>query len=330
VSRRILRYHLGTARLRFLTPIRDLVGRTRRYPGSARVVPRPPRPRTRPALALTHTLVASDLNPRYLDFWPLLRRAWPGVVGLEPILVLIAEPEQVPEQLRLDPSIHVFAPVPGVHSAFQAQCIRLLYPALLEGDGGVVTSDADMVPLNSRYFHRPVSRIDAAHFVAYRDVLLKDGQIPVCYNAAAPATWRALFRVDSPEGIRARLAEWATATEYAGAHGGSGWSADQQILYRTALKHGRRTRSVWILDDHFTGFRRLERGALSRRRQIGERDRELIVRGHYSDFHCMVPHSELVEVNDLAVELAIEGARQRLDGPRLAEAASAVRLDARQ
>jgi len=100
--------------------------------------------------------------------------------------------------------------VAGVHTAFQAQCIRLLYPALLETEGAVVISDADMVPVSRRYFRRAVERIPEDHFVAFRDVTLASGEIPICYNAALPQTWRGVFAsppsttsaADSPSGAR--------------------------------------------------------------------------------------------------------------------------------
>ncbi len=257
-------------------------------------------------MRLTHALLACDLNPRYLDFWPLVRRAWPDVVGIEPVLVLIAEPARVPEALRRDPRVHVFPPVASLHTAFQAQCIRLLYPALLEAEGAVVVSDADMVPMNRRYFHRAVSRIDEEHFVAYRDAYLSSHEIPICYNAALPRTWGSIFDVKTIEDVRERLAEWEGEVEYDGVHGGQGWLTDQRILYRTLVDRGRRTRTVWILDDHYTGFRRLERAVLEKRRALDEKDRRMISRGAYSDFHCVHPYSEFRELNELAVDLAAD------------------------
>lgn len=307
-----LRYRLGTLRLRTLVAGRNLAGRLRRRPRSARLVPHPRRPRRgeRP-LRLTHALAASDLNPRYLDFWPLVRRAWAEIVGLEPVLVLVAEPGEVPDRLRDDPAVHVFPPLSGVHTAFQAQCIRLLYPALLSAGEGVLISDADMVPMNRRYFHRPVLGVPRHHFVAYRDVYVASGEIPMCYNAALPETWREVFGVDSVDTVRARLAEWAADIDYAGVHGGAGWLTDQQILHRTLLDHARRTHRVWILDDHYTGFRRLERAVLLKKGRLDERDRRLILRGSYTDFHCVHPYSEFGAINDGAVDLAIEGLRRR-------------------
>ncbi len=275
------------------------------------MVPRPQRPRAGRTLRLTHALIASDTNPRYLDFWPLVRRAWSEVVGVEPVLVLVAEPHEVPETLHADRGVHVFTPLPGVHTAFQAQCIRLLFPALLESAEGVITSDADMVPLNRSYFCRPLARVADDHFVAYRDTWLQSGEVPMCYNAAAPATWASVFGVTSIDEARARLAEWAEAVEYSGDHGGPGWITDQQILYRALLDHGARTATVWLLDDYYTRYRRLERAALLKVGRIDEHDRRLILRGAYSDFHCVFPYSRFRELNDLAVDLAIEGIGDR-------------------
>jgi hypothetical protein len=304
VSYRTLRFALGSLRLRVRRRVLDLHGRARRNPRSAPVVPRPRRPRRGSRrLELTHALVASDLNPRYLAHWPLVRRAWSEIVGLEPLLVLVAERDAVPPELRDDGAVRIFEPLPSVHTAFQAQCIRLLYPALLDS-GGVVISDVDMAPLGRRYFHRPASRVGADDFLAYRDVLLPLGEIPVCYNAARPRTWADVFGVHGLEDVRTRLGEWAAAGEYAGAHGCAGWTTDQRILHRTLLEDARRTRRVWILDDRYTGFARLERTELERWGELGARHRERLAAAGYSDFHLLPPDSELAELNELVVELA--------------------------
>ena len=60
--------------------------------------------------------------------------------------MLVADRDAVPRELVSDPAVHVFEPEPSLSTALQAQCIRLLYPALLEAEGGVITSDVDMVP----------------------------------------------------------------------------------------------------------------------------------------------------------------------------------------
>lgn len=314
-----LRYRVGTARLHIRRFRRDVHGRLRHRPPCADTVPRPSVSGRALKLELTHALIASDLNPQYLDFWQLVRRAWAEIAGLEAVLVLIAPPEDLPEHLSGDAAVHVFKPLPGVHTAFQAQCIRLLYPALLEGAGGVVTSDADMVPMNRRYFHRPASHVAADQFVAYRDVYLPSHEVTMCYNAALPGTWGDAFDVATIDDVRSRLAEWAAAVEYAGHHGGAGWLTDQQLLYRTVTGFGRRTRRVWIVDDHYTGYRRLERAVLLRQGELTPRDRRLILKGAYSDFHCVQPYAQFRELNDLAVDLAIAGTARRKRLRRSAE-----------
>jgi hypothetical protein len=271
-----------------------------------------PRPATRRrgtrSLELSHALVACDLNPRYVELWPLAQRAWREIAGLEPVLVLVGAADDVPEWVRADPAVRVFEPVPSLHTAFQAQCIRLLYPALLATDRGVVVSDIDMVPLNRTYLTRSLARIDADHFVSYRDVLLDLGEIPICYNAARPPVWGDVFAVSTADDVRARLSEWADGVVYAGSHGGEGWTTDQRVLYRILLERGRRSRDVWILDDHYTRFRRLNRAYVEKWGRVSEDAARGIERRRFADFHFLPPQSELARLNEAVVELAIAAA----------------------
>lgn len=262
-----------------------------------------PRPRLGPRRRrprLTDVVVSSDLNPRYLDAWSVARDVWRAVGGVEPHLVLIAPPGDVPAALADDPRVHVFDPIPGLHTAFQAQCIRLLYPALLDADGTVLTSDVDMIPLSRRFFQEPVAQMDQRHFLAYRDVLLESGEVPICYNAALPAVWSEVFDVRSPDDVRRRLSEWGDGLVYDGTRGGEGWFADQVILYRTLIERARTNRDVWILRDAFTGFERLAR----KRGRLDAAEREGIQRGAYADFHVLLPYAEHRALNDEVVQLA--------------------------
>jgi hypothetical protein len=261
--------------------------------------------RSLPALELERVIIAADLNPRYMDCWPLAKRAWLEIAELEPILVLVSTPAAVPECMRDDTRVHVFEPVEGVHTTFQAQAIRLLFPALLDG-GGVVTADADMFPLNRRYLRRGASAASAAQFVAYRNVLLAIGQIPICYNAARPETWAELFAVDDLDDVRLRLEEWAAGHPYSGERGGEGWSLDQTILFRSLVDWGRRTGRAWILDDDFTRFRRLDRLSIGSRSSLRAYQTLAVGRGWYSDYHAPPPatHGDL---NALVDETAVRG-----------------------
>jgi hypothetical protein len=260
-------------------------------------------------LHLRHALLASDLNSRYVGLWPLAKRAWAQIADVEPVLVLVAARETVPDELAADPGVVLFEPEPSLHTAFQAQCIRLLYPALLESDGAVITSDVDMVPMNHRYFHRPLARIDRRHFVCYRDVLLPLAELPICYNAARPQTWASVFGVRDLDDVRARLREWADGVEYSGSHGGPGWTSDQRRLYQVLLERGRTGSDVWILDDDFTGYHRLERAYVEKWGTLSDDARHGIGRQSFSDFHLLRADSAHADLNELVVDEAIRAAR---------------------
>ncbi len=268
-----------------------------------------PRPHTvrpgEPRLELSHALLAVDLNTAYADLWPVAKRAWTEIAGIEPALVLVAERGEVPPDLAADPAVHIFEPEPELHTAFQAQCIRLLYPALLHGAGGVITSDVDMVPMSRGYFHRPLRDIDAQHFVCYRDDTLPLGELPICYNAALPSTWASIFDVSDLDDVRRHLRRWAEGIEYEGARGSAGWTTDQRALYRILLERGRHEHDVWILDDYYTGYRRLERAYVEKWGRVPDPSRKLIARRAYSDFHLLAADDGRHGLNDAIVELAI-------------------------
>ena len=130
-------------------------------------------------------LVSSDLNPLYLDFFPTGLRAWTEILGIKVVLVLIAD--EIPINLQtFKDDIILFPPIAGVHSAFQAQCARLLIPQLtpVAADEAIIISDIDMVPMNNRYYTRSIRNVSNDKLVVYRsNVLRENREIAICYNA---------------------------------------------------------------------------------------------------------------------------------------------------
>jgi hypothetical protein len=230
---------------------------------------------------------------------------------VEPVLVLVAPRDAVPRSLADDPSVRIFEPEPSIDTAFQAQCIRLLYAGLVDAPGAVITADVDIAPMSARYFHRPLSFVAREHFVCYRDTLLPIGELPICYNAALPGTWASIFGVADLDDVRDRLRRWAKGVDYDGLRGGSGWTTDQRTLHRVLLERGRRSRDVWILDDYFTGFNRLERDYVEKWKSMSPAARQGIEQGLFSDFHLLGADSEHAHVNEEIVEAAVESAQSR-------------------
>lgn len=239
-------------------------------------------------------LVATDTNPLYCEFIPIFIKAWKTLLPESDIcIVMIAH--EIPEQFKpYAEHIKLFPPIEGMHTAFQAQCIRLLYPRDIVRDEGVLITDMDMIPMRRGYYTDPIMNISNDTFVVYRDVCLP-GEISMCYNIAHPSVWRGVFGEEDAVNI---LQRWYAPTNYDGNHGGVGWGTDQVILVKMFNEwNGPKV----VLNDQITRFGRLDRihpWVFSDRSALKTR----IQRGEYADYHCMRPYRENNEINDFVVD----------------------------
>ncbi len=240
-------------------------------------------------MLLDKCLVSSDLSPGYLEYWPIVYRNWRNIVGIEANLVLIAD--EIPKfLLKYRPSIHLISPVEGIPTAFQAKCIRLLYPALIDTSGAVIISDIDMIPMNKTYYISSISNVGDEKFVVYRDPLSHLNQYPICYNAALPRVWREIFHIESKADIANLLIKWYHETEnpispFYGKTGGF----DQMILFRYLNEWHQATGNLIKLCDSLTGCKRLDRSTP----KILKLDRSMItniIQHEYTDFHMLRPY----------------------------------------
>jgi len=241
-------------------------------------------------------LTASDLNPLYSGFIPIFIIAWKKLLPeADVIIVLISD--TIPNELaEYKEHIRLFSPIPGIHTAFQAQCIRLLYPRELTRSEGVLISDMDMLPLNSSYYVDPIKNIPNNHFVTYRDVCLPYGEIAICYNIALPAVWRDMI-CNGNDSMESLLIEWHKNTGYSGVHGGAGWSTDQQILLKKFNSWGG---PKITLNDTITNYNRLDRIHPHKFVNLTILKSD-IFNGKYSDYHCIRPYFAYKQINDFVV-----------------------------
>lgn len=237
-------------------------------------------------------LVATDLNPLYCDFIPNFVKAWKRLIPEADVcIVMIAH--EIPEKFReYSEHIKLFPPIEGIHTAFQAQCIRLLYPRHIERKEGVLITDMDMLPMNRAYYVDTIADIPDDTFVVYRDVCLPS-EISMCYNIACPDIWTSIFGSDDISSI---LKIWYNGTGYDGNHGGRGWSTDQIILVHAFNAWNGSKR---IFNDNQTSFRRLDRihSDIFNNPSLGR----IIQSGFFADYHCLRPYSEHSEINDFIV-----------------------------
>lgn len=238
-------------------------------------------------------LTATDGNPLYYKFIPIFIKAWQTLLPHASVHIAFVADELPPEIAPYSKHVHLVKPLAGLHTAFQAQCIRLLFPRFLPTTDGVLISDMDMLPMNRSYYEDAILSIPNDHFVTYRDVCLPT-EIAMCYNIATPSVWASVFEGD-PETL---MRQWYTRSPYDGNHGGVGWNTDQLVLIDAfnAWKGPKMT-----LNDRLTGYNRLDRihpHAFADPSALRGR----IHRGEYSDYHCLRPYDDFKEVNDFVVE----------------------------
>ena len=226
---------------------------------------------------LTTVLSACNLNLEYTCFIPYFIRAWKKIFPeIEVVVVLIAdtipsELEEYKEHLRL------FPPLEGISTAFTAQFIRILYPALLKTNGSVLISDIDMIPMNTTYYTKNFEKYSSDKFIVYRDVC-GPTQYAICYNLATPKVWGETFNITTEEEVKERLLFYNKG--YDDIKGSASWYKDQEILKEQVVKV-----NPVILSDHEQGYNRLDRIHM---------DYILLNKGnyiaavsnhHFSDFH---------------------------------------------
>ncbi|HJZ24116.1 MAG TPA: hypothetical protein VJ201_06695 [Candidatus Babeliales bacterium] len=176
---------------------------------------------------INRAIMASDTNPTYIDFWPLVSQAWVKLIGIRPTLALISE-KKIPVDTTYGDVIY-FYPIPGVSTALQSQTIRLLLPALFPDEISII-SDIDMLPINKEYFINSVREIPQDKFVVYRDRGYKpphNNRFPMCYNAGKGILFKEIFGVNSIDDIPKIIKKWNTT--------GYGWITDEMMLYQHLL-----------------------------------------------------------------------------------------------
>jgi hypothetical protein len=245
-------------------------------------------------MKLDCVLTASNLNPLYCDFIPIFVKTWKKLYpDVDVKVILIAK--EIPEQFKeYSGNIILFEPIEGVSTAFISQYIRSLYPALLNYENGVMITDMDILPMNSRYYTENIKSFDNDKFIYYRNVLFENREIAMCYNIATPKTWSEIFNIKNIDDLKNILIKRNQEITYADTHGGSGWSVDQLDLYKRVMEWNIKTSNFVFLKDSETGFRRLDRGCFNLDNHISNN----IKSGIYSDYHLLRPYTTYKIIND--------------------------------
>ena len=249
-------------------------------------------------MKLDCVLTACNNNPLYMDFIPIFIKVWNKLYPTVDVKIVFVN-DNIPDELsQYTNNIILFKPIPNMSTAFITQYIRLLYPALLDYENGIMITDIDILPMNKIYYTKNIENIDDSKFVYLRHVLLNYSQIAMCYNVALNKTWAKIFDIHSTDCIVKRLTDVYSKINYAG-HAQSGWFTDQIDFYTYVMKWNMKTNNFISLNDDNTGYNRLDRGTFSSIDEIKGR----VQSGKYSDYHCCRPYNDYKTLNDLIVDL---------------------------
>jgi len=240
-------------------------------------------------------LTATNLNPLYCEFIPVFINIWKKLIPEADVVIILVAKQIPPQYLQYSKNIILFHPLEGIKTEFISQYIRILYPSILNYTGGILITDMDMIPMNRAYYVNNIAHISDEKFIYYRNALLNDQEIAICYNIATPSTWRKIGNISSLEQITIRLLDRYSQITYDGIHGGTGWGTDQLDLYKHVMDWNAVTNNFIHIKDQSSGFRRLDRSNMP---QLSDQEKIFIQSGGYSDYHALRPLSLYKNINE--------------------------------
>jgi hypothetical protein len=210
-------------------------------------------------MRLTHIVTAVNDNEKYTKLIPLFIEQWKRIMpDIMITIIYIGENIHHSVPSHYHPYIHLFQPIEGIHTAYTAQVIRLLYPSMMDSNETIMITDMDMLPGNSAYFMDALQSMPDDAFVSLRPLcVVPANQIAMCYVVAKGITWKAIFNIHTESDIELFLKE-NYYRDYDGAHGGNGWYSDQHLLYNYVMNWKQKGGCFIELNDTYTKFNRLD------------------------------------------------------------------------
>jgi hypothetical protein len=156
---------------------------------------------------IDRVILSSNADPDYLQFWPLVARAW-RKFGFVPTLAIIGD---VPVNDDLGEVIQI-DPVEGITTFFLSKIIRIFVPTLYPEDICIL-SDIDMLPLSEKYFVENAAPYPDDHLIIYSSdayaITMNDPyRYPICYVAARGDVFRELVGVSDYDNYLELVKNW--------------------------------------------------------------------------------------------------------------------------
>ena len=250
-------------------------------------------------MKLDYVLTACNNNEFYYSLIPLWISAWKKFYpDIKIKIIVISEKEDENLELYKDHIIY-YKPIEKISTVFISQFIRILYPCLIASDEGILITDIDDIPLNSKYFSENIKEIPNDKFIYYRSWKTKD-QYCIMYNIANQKSWQEIIKINNLYDLNNRLINIYNSINYRGNHGGPGWFTDQEYLYKYINEWDKKNVNFIQLMDNKCKFNRLNPSLtydISFNIIL-----ERINNGEFSDYHIWRPYHRFINFNNYLIE----------------------------
>ena len=230
-------------------------------------------------------IVSCDLNMNYLSFFPIVHLLWNKLIKIPVKLILISE--TIPNFLnKYKKDIILFNPIKNINTAFQAQCIRLLYPCLFNNKI-IIISDIDILPLSKSFFEYKCED----KFIVMRDAYQKQQMFGICHNMAMSSTWKDIFKINDLNDVITTLNNWYNI-DYKKNKSNKHWYTDQKKLFEYVNSYNK----VIILKDKITGYKSFDLKRVDNLVLFLENKNHIINNLNlYTNIHCNKPYYYIVK-----------------------------------
>lgn len=240
-------------------------------------------------MKIDYAIMGSNLNPMYLDFWPIISKTWKEIFNITPVLGLICDEDSdlIEDGFGL---IKKFKVIEGIDTGLQSQIVR--HWLTKELSGNIVISDIDMVPLSKQYFIDQVKNFDSSKiYVMSSDnaECNNNKEIPMCYNISDSKLFARMLELDDT---------WVEFVNKLNSMG-FGWATDQKYLWFKLQKFKQKNPNDVVLL-----IRGWPRGADKRIDRLWwSYEPNLVKDGYYIDSHLLRPYTENKQSVDALINL---------------------------
>lgn len=233
--------------------------------------------------------MGSNLNPMYLDFWPIISKTWKEVFDITPVLGLICDEDSdfIEHEYGL---VKKFKAIENIDTGLQSQIVR--HWLTKELSGNIIISDIDMVPLSKQYFIDQVNNFDETKlYIMSSDnhECNNNKEYPMCYNISNSKFYSDILDLGN---------NWSDFVIKLNSMN-FGWTTDQNYLWIKVQEQIIKDKDSVVLLN-----RGWSRGADRRiDRLFWSYEPNLVKEGYYIDSHLLRPYTENKEHIDTLINL---------------------------